>query len=335
MLAASALSTAVAWPFENAGKGLKDVLFQVSVALVAYHAHYQARQLRLLGALAVAGAVIGVVVGIVRVATGKTPLLELHSVGVATHSALYLAIMTMVAFGLLMDPAERSARAKWLWLAAMGVILFGLVGTASRGALLAFFVALVVQLLATRHWRAVGGLFVMAAVAAAAVFTLPDVFQQRRLVEKVEQALKGGPRTESDRIRITMWRIAVEQTRQGGTWLTGVGPRNYASIDVDQLKFDPPLEIDPRGMLRHAHNLFLTKLVEEGVLGAAALFALFAVVAAGLARRWRDGRVHDWTWTAALAAILVSIIAGSFNTPYYQEHALLAAIVFGLMLGRV
>jgi O-antigen ligase len=334
LLAASVISTAVAWPFENAGKGVKDVLFQVSVALVAYHAHYQARQLRLLGALAVAGAVIGVGVGVVRVATGGTPLLELHSVGVATHSALYLAIMTLVAFGLLMDPAERSARAKWAWLAAMGVILFGLVGTASRGALLAFFIALVVQLLATRYWRAVGGLFVMTALAAAAVFTLPDVFQQRRLVEKVEQALKGGPRTESDRIRVTMWRIAVEQTRQGGTWLTGVGPRNYASIDVDKLRFDPPLEVDPHGMLRHAHNLFLTKLVEEGVLGAAALVALFVVVAAELAQRWRSGQARDWTWTAALAALLVSVIAGSFNTPFYQEHALLAAILFGLMLGK-
>jgi O-antigen ligase len=332
LLAASVFSTLVNWPFENAGKGVKDVFFQVAVATLALRGGYPASRLRLLGGLAVAGTVIGVIVGVARVAAGKTPHLELHSVGVATHSAIYIAIVTSVALGLLLDPRERGERARWVWLAALAVLLFGLAGTASRGAMLAFFGAMLVQLLATRHWRAVGTLFVMAAIASAAVFTAPDVFQQRRLVEKVEQTLRGGPLTESDRIRIAMWRIAIEQTRQGGTWLAGVGPRNYASIDVERLRFEPPLDIDPRGMLRHAHNLFLTKLVEEGVPGFAALVALFAVVAVALARALRAGRASEWPWTASLGALLVSVIAGFFNTPFYQEHALLSMILFGLLL---
>jgi O-antigen ligase len=334
LLAASALSTAVNWPFENAGKGVKDVLFQLVVAAAALRGGFATRDLRRLGAAAVAGTVIGVAAGVAMVATGRNPLLELHSVGVATHSALYIAIMTMVALGLFLDPREAHPRAKWLWLAALGILLFGLAGTASRGAMLAFFAVLVVQLVATRHWRAIGTLTLMACLAAAAVFTAPDVFQQRRLVEKVEQTLRGGPLTESDRIRVTMWRIAIEQTRQGGTWLLGVGPRNYASIDFERLRFDPPLEIDPRGMLRHAHNLFLTKLVEEGALGLAALVALFAVVAVALVRGLVAGGREDWLWTAALGALLISIVAGSFNTPFYQEHALLAMILFGLALSR-
>jgi O-antigen ligase len=216
----------------------------------------------------------------------------------------------------------------------MGVLLFGLAGTASRGAMLAFFAAMLVQLVATRHWRAIGTIFLMAAIAAAAVFTAPDVFQQRRLVEKVQQTLQGGGLGESDRIRMSMWRIAIEQTRQGGTWLAGVGPRNYASIDVKHLHFDPPLPADTTGLLRHAHNLFLTKLVEEGVLGLAALAAVFAVVAAMLIRGVRSGRQGDWLWTACLGAAAISVIAGSFNTPFYQEHALLAMILFGLARSR-
>jgi O-antigen ligase len=334
LLAASIVSTAVNWPFENAGKGIKDVLYQLVAAVVAFRGGYSTRDLRRLGAAAVAGTVIGVAVGVAMVVTGRNLLLELHSVGVATHSALYIAVMTLVALGLFLDPREAQPRAKWLWLAALGILLFGLAGTASRGAMLAFFAVMVVQLVATRHWRAIGTLAIMACIAAAAVFTAPDVFQQRRLVEKVEQTLRGGPLTESDRIRVTMWRIAIEQTRQGGTWLAGVGPRNYASIDFEKLRFDPPLEIDPRGMLRHAHNLFLTKLVEEGVLGLAALAALFAVVAVALARGLRAGGQGDWLWTAALGALLIAIIAGSFNTPFYQEHALLAMILFGLALSR-
>jgi O-antigen ligase len=330
LLAASLFSTAMNWPFENAGKGAKDVFFQVMAALLAYRARYAAGQLRTLGQLAVLGTVIGVVAGVVLVALGRNVLLELHSVGVATHSALYIAIVTMVALGLFLDPGESRKSIKWALLAAMAILLFGLAGTASRGAMLAFAVAMLLQLVATRHWRAVGTLALMTCVAAAAVFTAPDVFQQRRLVEKIEHSLQGGPISESDRLRLAMWRIAVEQTRQGGTWLAGVGPRNYASIDVEKLRFDPPLGVSTKGELRHAHNLFLTKLAEEGVPGLAALVALFAAVVLALGRGLRAGGDKEWLWTAILGATVIAIVAGFFNTPFYQEHALLSMLLFGL-----
>jgi O-antigen ligase len=334
LLAVSALSTAVNWPFENAGKGFKDLLFQVVAAVAALRGGYSTRDLRRLGAAAVAGAVIGVAVGVAMVAAGRNLLLELHSVGVATHSALYIAVVTVVALGLFLDSREAHPRARWLWLAALAVLLFGLAGTASRGAMLAFFAVLVVQLLATRHWRAIATLAIMACVAAAAVFTAPDVFKQRRLVEKVEQTLRGGSLDANDRLRVAMWRIAIEQTRQGGTWLLGVGPRNFRAIDEERLVFDPPLGVPVKNALRHAHNLFLTKLAEEGIAGLAALSALFAVVAAGLVRGARNGRQYEWVWAGSLGALMISIIAGSFNTPFYQEHALLAMILFGLALSR-
>lgn len=334
LLAASALSTAANWPFENGTKGVKDVFFQLVLAVLVYRAAYTVGRARVLGVCTVAGAVIGVVVGMVRVGIGKRQLLELHSVGVATHSALYIGIVTLVAVGLLLDRREADPRFRFAWIGGIFILLIGLAGTASRGAMLAFAAVLVVQLVATRHWRMIGTLAVTAAVAAAAVFSAPDLFQQRRLVEKVENTLRGGPTGESDRIRMVMWRIAVEQAKQGGHWLTGVGPRNYASIDFRKLQFDPPLGMDPTGMLRHAHNLFLTKLVEEGVLGLTALVGLFLVVAAALFRGLRGGARDDWVWTAALGALLMSIIAGSFNTPFYQEHALLAMALFGLLLSR-
>jgi hypothetical protein len=48
----------------------------------------------------------------------------------------------------------------------------------------------------------------------------------------------------------------------------------------------------------------------------------------------RNGRQGDWLWTACLGAAAISVIAGSFNTPFYQEHALLAMILFGLARSR-
>ncbi len=334
LLAASLFSTAMNWPFENAGKGVKDVFFQAMAAGLAYRAGYAPRQLRTLGGLAVLGTVVGVIVGVVLVALGRNVLLELHSVGVATHSALYIAIVTMVAIGLFLDPGEPRKGVKWALLAALAVLLFGLAGTASRGAMLAFGVAMLIQLVATRHWRAVGTLALLACVVAAAVFTAPDVFQQRRLVEKIQHSLQGGPISESDRLRLAMWRIAIEQTRQGGTWLAGVGPRNYASIDVERLHFDPPLGVSTKGELRHAHNLFLTKLAEEGVPGFAALVALFAAVIVALGRGLRAGGEKDWLWTAILGAMVIAGVAGFFNTPFYQEYALLSMILFGLAYSR-
>jgi len=52
-----------------------------------------------------------------------------------------------------------------------------------------------------------------------------------------------------------------------------------------------------------------------------------------LIREAKSRGVHSWTWIAALGALLMPAIAGSFNTPFYQEHAMLAMALMAIYLG--
>ena len=74
----------------------------------------------------------------------------------------------------------------------------------------------------------------------------------------------SGP---NDRLRFDHWMVGCAQIIQGDHKLLGIGPRNFTSIKVDQLKFSKPLETYPSvwQIPCHAHNLFLTKWCEEGI----------------------------------------------------------------------
>jgi O-antigen ligase len=129
-------------------------------------------------------------------------------------------------------------------------------------------------------------------------------------------------------------RVAVAQIREGESLWFGIGPRNFRSIDVARWHFDPPLgmsEAQRTGPV-HAHNLFLTKLVEEGAAGLTALVFFFGLVARGLWRAWRRKEWYEWRWFAAFGALGVAVIAGSVNTPFYQEHAMLEMALMAIFM---
>ena len=103
---------------------------------------------------------------------------------------------------------------------------------------------------------------------------------------------------------------------------------------MEKFRFDPPLDVYPF-RLTHAHNLFFTKWAEEGALGLIALLLLLGMFFHALATRID---VHEWTWAAAVGALVVPISSGVFNTTWKQEHAVLAmmllAIHFSSSYGR-
>jgi hypothetical protein len=47
----------------------------------------------------------------------------------------------------------------------------------------------------------------------------------------------------------------------------------------------------------------------------------------------RGGRWYDWSWFAALGALTIPIVGGMVNTPFFQEHAILAMALMAIYLG--
>ncbi len=338
MFGASIASTVVNWPLVNGLKGLQHTVIQVLVVWLIYRAAHSGRQRLRLVEMVMAGVMIGLAWGIVEYAQGRHEHLRLHSVGGVIESAAYLGIALVMTFSVAWAcPIEmfavRVVRPATLWWMATAIMLVGLFLMGNRGAILAVFVAGVVYALAIGRrsfWLGfVGGM----ALVALLTTMLPDWFSHKAWLAKAREMTTTGQLTlaMSDRERIDHWRVGLAHIAQGDALVFGIGPHNSITIDYSKMEFDPPLlPISER--LLHMHNMFLTKLVEEGIVGLAAMLFFFSIVTARLVRDHRRGEWRHWRWFAAAGALTTSIVAGQVGPRWHQEHALLVMMVLAIYL---
>ncbi|MEA1889576.1 MAG: hypothetical protein U9N50_07355, partial [Pseudomonadota bacterium] len=137
---------------------------------------------------------------------------------------------------------------------------------------------------------------------------------------------------KSDNERVENWQIAIRKLSTAEDLAWGIGPQDYQSIDPRTLGIESSF-YKRTGKLSHAHNLFLTQLIEQGFMGFAAMLIFFFLASMRLKNLWSFCKAtnRQWIWAAGLGAIMVPVIAGFFNTPFYREHAMLAMILIGAM----
>jgi O-antigen ligase len=305
--------------------GALDVVRYGSVLWLLKRSNYSHSEAKVvLGAL-LGSALIGFGMAYWRLANGATTgatTLELHSVGNVNHTAIYLAIV----FGL----ATSWALAGSFFAAAVaGALLFSLFVASSRAAVFVAL-ALMMVLAAVRGTSASKRLTIaLVLVAALAVMVKPDVWhkQLKMMASQDVLAHRGG-----------VWRIALE------TWMAhpvfGVGMTNMAVVTREQAKearlalgtqYDATVHFD----VGHAHSLYLNTLAERGLVGAAILAAILAVLGIWLVRyRPRPNGTDDdfLFWGAAASGYIVTVVVGIANTTLHHEHGLLATLLIGLWL---
>jgi O-antigen ligase len=334
-LAAGLISTAINWPFPNGSKGILDTLRYVVLFWCVYRAGYREPQLRLLGYAIALGVLVGLGYGVVEVLQGKRGQLEFHSAGIVTQSAIYLGMAAVAGIGFViagLQGRETAGRRLGFWTTATVVMISGLFAMGSRGAMMAFVIIVVLLLVVMNQRRLWYAAAVVLATAAALVVILPSSFDASRAYIKLGQTFTNKSMASADLERMHVWRLALARLRRGEHIWFGVGPKNFQSIDAEAVPL--PEHLRPGGFrLTHAHNMFLNKLVEEGLFGLGALLLFFGLVAASLIRSAKSGAFHRWTWIAAVGALLMPAIAGSFNTPFYQEHAMLSMALMAIYLG--
>lgn len=342
MLASSLVSTVVNWPLVNGLKGFQHTLMQVLVFWILYRALLSSRQqLRIVWLIAL-GVMIGLAWKIMEYAQGRHEYLSLPSVGGVIESATYIGIALAVTFSVAWARptgivAVRGMPAGTLWWVAAAVMLVGLVLTGNRGAILAVLAAFGVYALVIGKrsiWLAI------AAVIAAmilATMTLPNWFQQDRWLAKVQEMISTGQLVPADQERIDHWRVGIARVAQGDALIFGIGPHNTITIDYSKMEFDPqlmPITSLPGSIgILHTHNMFLTKLVEEGVVGLLAMLLFFGVVITRLVWDYRKSEWRNWSWMAAAGGFTVALVSGQVGPRWHQEHALLVMMVLGIYFG--
>ena len=293
-----------------------DIVRNASVLWMLKRSRLDDREIRWVVGALIASTVIGIVMGLAQLWSGTTGRLELNSVGHVNHTVIYLAIMLGVC-------------ASWFFLGrqipmAGTISLFILVAifvAASRSGVVAALLTLVV--LGVFWWpRARFPVAVAAAVLVGAAI-LGSV-GGAEVFEKQAESVQAGHMLN---LREEAWNLAIT-TWQAHPWF-GIGMDNFGlasrTLPTEQL----------RNLMPHAHNLYLNTLAERGIVGAAAVFALLALLGGWLLRRRprREDSDETWLlWGAATSAWLVTIAVGMVNTTFHHEHGLLAALLLGLWL---
>jgi O-antigen ligase len=317
LLLSGVLSAAWNWEGLRSVKGALDGATQVLVFWYCYRILPAPARERY-GWMICLGTVLGLAYGAYRTAEGD--VLSLYQLGTGPRSAIYLGVALFAAVGLVVHSRHRAVWARVFAGFCVLAFIFGLWLVASRAAILAVAIAFAVLFFKFRAKRVLVGLLGAAALTGYAAFALPNYFSQDRMLGKVHALVVQHQLAAADKERVMLWSEALEQIRSGQNIVFGVGLRKAASA------------LKAQGTTHgHAHNLFLFKLAEQGIVGLLSFGAFLVVIGVRLLRS--SARAH-WLNVAAMGALLVPALSGLVGSPWIKEHAILAMIVLGLWAGH-
>lgn len=345
MVFVSLVSTVINWPMAPGTKGIRNTICMTFLFWLMYRDEWYELQLKRFSIIAVLAVIVGLVIGIWEWSAGRRDLLEFHSAGIVTQSAIYLGVAIFLILGILVDRDNGFSASFNYWniiFLIFCIICLLLMG--SRGGILAVFVSLCVVFCFIYSNKRLQ-LSIVLGILATGFFVAYCYIKDPRMdpFVRIKHLIGNFGRNglaidgKNDLLRFDHWRLGYTQATSGGSFLFGIGPRNFTSIRVESLKFNRPLETYKSmwTIPQHAHNLFLTKWCEEGLVGLTG-FVLFLMYIGISLFRYRPGKGGTlWKWTACVGALVVPVIAGLFNSPFGNEFSWLAMILMGLWMGSI
>jgi O-antigen ligase len=235
-------------------------------------------------------------------------------IGDPNDFAFFLLPAVALAIGL-----RRGARRRWPWDLVAVVLVVGVLGTLSRGALVGMAVMAVVALLSGMvRLRAAAGLAIVVAGAVALVVSaLPSLVSV-----SLEQKSDVADQNISE--RLDLWTAAGRMTVEHP--VLGLGPGSFSLHHQD---YTTGLPDDINHPLDVAHNTWLEVSSELGVLGLLAFLAILLTAFSGAWTVWR--RRGDPLAAGVVAGLAGTAVAASFVTEqYYLPLWLLAALAVGV-----
>jgi O-antigen ligase len=328
---ASALGAGMAGHHE--WKGLKDLFFYSMTAWLVYRSNYSLKQLTNLLLLAVIATIPPLLWGAwLHLGPAHKQYLELKSVGHVNHSAIYLTIV----FGISLSVAICKWSKKNIWSASLfigisALLFVGILVGESRAALgIAVLVStLLVFLISTSKvikWLGIGCI----AISILTIIAVnPVIVQKHKTNSSINNDALSG--------RHQVWNVSLEAAK----WhpALGLGMDNWKFITPNAIKDS----IEKRGEIyqannyffpNHSHNVYLTILVERGVIGIGVFIIILLAWGIQLLRNYQASKMNHQLiiWGSSLSAYIVVIGIGTVNTTIHHEHGLLTALCLGIFL---
>ena len=319
-------------------KGYKVLLTAILTGWLLSRAHYTKNQYHNLFKLIVLSTIPPLAWGLYEnLVNHSRETLEIHSVGHVNHSAIYLVMIFGASLGWFISQFnsikyEVSLRWKTMLLFILSLLFFiSLIIMQSRGA---FGVAVLLGLsllflLDTNKVIKIAGVGVIIFTLLLTVTLKTNIIQKQITNSKNNNILA---------FRDRVWSVSLEASRFYPAF--GIGLSNWHFINLDHLK----KSVEARGDLfnpenyafpGHSHNLYLSALVERGVVGLIVTFFFMGAWIRNLIKTFdwaKKSSEASYLWAGSLSAWFATFGVGLVNSTFHHEHGILACLFLGIYL---
>ena len=326
------------FPFVAGGsewKGFRGMLLWITFGWTLFRADYNFEEKKYLFIFAIVTTLPPLLWGLTQFLILFTKdSLQLHSVGNVNHSAIYLCMICSAAFSLLISQIK-SAQKKYVFITSLLFIFLisSVIVSQSRGAFGVAFLLIFALFLLSKVPIKIKTI----SLTLLTIFLINIVFISPAPVIEKQIAYQNNHDILSQRDKV--WRASFEVARLNPIF--GIGGGNWKQINIDQLKSS----VESRGKTfnaedfalqwGHPHNIYLSNLVDRGILGFIIFLSFMLIWLITLIKSYKkfnqDSKAMLFVMGSFSAWTTIFGI-GFVNTTFHHENALLALFFLGLHL---
>ncbi len=326
------------FPFVAGGyewRGFRNMLFWVIFGWTLYRSEYNESEKKYLFIFTILMTLPPLIWGLVEYFVLHTKnALQLHSLGHVNHTAVYLSMMVGSSLSFLLSQIQ-AARKNYIFFAALLFISLAasVIITDSRGAFgIAFLLIYSMVLVSRISLKAkVLSLALLSTFLFTIIFIMPAPVIKKQIANQDHHTVLS--------YRDKIWQGAYEIAKLNP--LFGIGGGNWKYMHIDQIKS----AVESRGETfdaedfalhwGHPHNIYLSNLVDRGILGFITFLSFMFIWLITLIKSYkkynRDSKVMLFIMGSYSAWMSIFGI-GLVNTTFHHENALLALFFLGLHL---
>ena len=315
--------------------GFRSILIWTGFAWLLSRTQYESKEITWIIWVTILGTLPPLAWGLIQYMVIHTKdTLQLHSVGHVNHSAIFLGIILGAALSIVLSIWRNTGLITRIGLILLPIIFFvSIIIGQSRGVFGISLIRLSLIILLIPNPKKIKAIaFALFAIILALMPVMnADIIQKQIANQNANDIL-------SDRDRV--WYVSFEASRFYPVF--GVGNGNWNRITLEDIKksreerdvpFDEKNYTIQHG---HSHSLYLTSLVERGVVGFIVLIVFMGSWLVSLIKSYRKLKTStqgSYIWGASLSAWIVICGVGFVNSTFHHEHAILALLFLGLHLG--
>ena len=321
----------------NEWDGFKGILIWTGFAWLLSRSKYTPQEITWLIWIAILGTLPPLIWGLVEFMIIHTKnTLELHSVGHVNHSAIYLGIILGVALSVSLGIWKTAGIFKKLFLLSLPIFFFiAIIIGQSRGVFGISLIraSLIILLIPNSNQIKLIAFGIFGIILALMPVMNAPIIQKQITNQNASTVL-------ADRDRA--WNVSIEAAHFYPIF--GIGNGNWSLITLDNLKKSRaerglPFNEKIYGIEhRHSHSLYLSALVERGIVGFLSLMLLISswfILLIKTYAKLKKMAPGVYLWGASLSAWIVTCGVGFVNSTFHHEHAILAFLFLGLHLSFV